>query len=275
MSKYIPKLIGFGINSIGILAPQYAAHLSMTLFSSPKKGKTNEKQANYLNEAKQDKVIYNDIAIKTYQWKGEKETILLAHGWESNSYRWKDLIEILKIENYNVVALDAPAHGGSSGKLFNALIYSECIHAVAKKFKASVIIGHSVGGMATAFSNYNFPLKEVKKLVLLGAPADFTGVFSRYIDMMGYNNRVSKAMSKYVLKRFNHLPEHFDASKFTKDFKVKGLIVHDKKDRIIPYKDGLKFKQNYVNAQFVSTKGFGHGLKSELVYDHILDFLNT
>ncbi|WP_405292515.1 alpha/beta fold hydrolase [Algibacter sp. Ld11] len=275
MKKYIPKIVGFSINSIGLLAPKYAAHLSMTLFSSPKKGKTNEKQANYLKGANQDEVICKDITIKTYQWTGKKDTVLLAHGWESNTYRWKDLIELLRAKDYNVVALDAPAHGSSGGKLFNALIYSECIHAVAKKFNASVIIGHSVGGMATAFGNYNYPLPHVKKLVLLGAPADFTGVFSRYIDMMGYNNRTSKAMGKYVLKRFNHLPEYFDAAKFTSNFEEKGLIVHDKKDRIIPYKDGLKFKQNYANAEFVSTKGFGHGLKSELVYDHILDFLNT
>ena len=54
-----------------------------------------------------------------------------------------------------------------------------------------------------------------------------------------------------------------------------GLIIHDKKDRIIPYKDGLKFKQNYHNAKFISTKGFGHGLKSDVVYNHILEFLNA
>ncbi|MEL0652821.1 alpha/beta hydrolase [Algibacter sp. TI.3.09] len=275
MKKYIPKIIGNGINAIGFLAPKYAAHLSIVLFSSPKKGKTNEKQAAYLKSAQQDELICNDIKIKTYQWPGKKDTILLAHGWESNTYRWKDLIELLKAEDYNVIALDAPAHGSSGGKLFNALIYSECIHAVAKKFKATTIIGHSVGGMATAFGNYNLPIDHVDKLVLLGAPADFTGVFSRYIDMMGYNKRVSKAMNTYVLKRFNNLPEYFNAAQFTQEFKAKGLIVHDKKDRIIPYKDGLKFKQNYANGEFVSTKGFGHGLKSDLVYNHILDFLNT
>jgi len=275
MKKYIPKIIGSSINTVGVVSPRYAAHLSMTLFSSPRKGKTNEKQELFLKGAKQDELIHNNISIKTYQWPGKNDTILLAHGWESNSYRWRNLIEILKAEDYNVIALDAPAHGNSGGKLFNALIYSECIHAVAKKFNTSTIIGHSVGGMATAFGNYYLPLESTKKLILLGAPADFNGVFSRYINMMGYNNRVSKAMDNYVLKRFNHLPNHFDASRFTKDFKAKGLIIHDKKDRIIPYKDGLKYKHSYTNAQFISTTGYGHGLKSDLVYNHILDFLNT
>ena len=53
----------------------------------------------------------------TYRWLGKKETILLAHGWESNSFRWKDLIVKLDTAlDYNVIALDAPAHGRSSGE---------------------------------------------------------------------------------------------------------------------------------------------------------------
>jgi len=273
MKKYLPKIFGKTINTIGFFAPKYAAHLSITLFSSPKKGKTKEHQVAYLKTAEQETIISNEIPIKTYRWEGKKDTILLAHGWESNSYRWKDLIELLIVEDYTVVALDAPAHGESGGKLFNALIYSECINTIAKKFEASVIIGHSVGGMATVFGQYHFPLERIKKLVLLGAPSDFTGVFSRYIKMMGYNQRVSEAMNAYVLKHFKHLPEYYSASDFTKDFKPKGLVVHDKKDRIIPYKDGLKYKMSYTNSEFVSTKGFGHGLKSERVYQPILDFL--
>lgn len=273
MNTYLPKIIGFFINCVGFISPSYAAHLSITLFSKPKKGKTKPNEANYLKGVTQDNFIFNDTAIKIYTWAGNKDTILLAHGWESNTYRWKDLIEILKQSNYNIIALDAPAHGSSGGKLFNAIIYSRCINAVAKKYNASIIIGHSVGGMSTVFSQYNDPIASIKKLVLLGAPADFTGIFKRYIYMMGYNKIVAKAMNNYVLKRFNESPEYFSAAKFAKGFKAKGLVIHDKKDRIIPYRDGLNFSRYYTNSTFISTKGFGHGLKSEVVYNHILEFL--
>jgi len=275
MNTFIPKIIGFAINCISLITPKYAAHLAITLFSKPKKGKTKPNEADYLKDALQEEVIYNNTPIKTYTWAGNKDTILLAHGWESNTYRWKDLIEILKKLNYNIIALDAPAHGSSGGNLFNAIIYSESINVVAKKYRASVIIGHSVGGMSTVFSQYNHPIPSIKKLVLLGAPADFTGIFNRYTYMMGYSKLVAKAMNQYVYRRFNYFPDHFSAAKFSEKIKAKGLIIHDKKDRIIPYTDGLKFKKNYTNAEFISTKGFGHGLKSRAVYDHILEFLNA
>lgn len=275
MKKYLPKIIGLFINLIGVFAPKYATHLSIQFFSSPQKGKIKPAEAEYLKEAIQENVICNNLIIKTYRWAGSKETILLAHGWESNTFRWKDLISILKNLDYNIVALDAPAHGSSEGKLFNALIYSEWINEVAKKFETSIIIGHSVGGMATAFSLHNQPLAFVKKIVLLGAPSNFEGVLYRYTKMMGYNKKVSNAIDQYVLKNFNHSPEYFSASNYSKDFKIKGLIIHDEKDKIIPYQDGLDFKTNYQNSEFISTKGFGHGLKSDEIYNHILEFLKT
>lgn len=275
MDKYIPKIIGAVINFIAYFSPKLAAKLAIDLFSTPRKGRINPEESEYLNSAIQDKVSYEDTIIKTYHWKGEKETILLVHGWESNSFRWKDLITLLQKENYNIVALDAPAHGASGSKYFNALLYSECIHLVVKKFNINTIIGHSVGGMASVFFQHKYQIKTITKLILLGAPADFIGVFNRYENMMGYNKRVSKALKNYVLKYYNHLPEYFSPAVFSKEITAKGLIIHDKKDRIIPYTDGLKFKQNYTNSNFIATKGFGHGLKSEPVYQHILDFLNA
>lgn len=275
MNNYLPKIIGFFINFIGVFSSKYAAQLAIKLFSSPQKGSIKPNDAEYLSEAIQEDIISNGLKIKTYHWTGNKDTILLVHGWESNSARWKDLIKILRYLHYNVVALDAPAHGASQGDTFNAIIYAEWIKEVAKQFEPSVIIGHSVGGMATVFSLYNYKLPFVKKTILLGAPSNFKGVLSRYVNMMSYNNKVTKAIGQYILKHFNHLPEYFSPSNFSKNLKTKGLIIHDKNDTIIPYQDGLDFKKNYKNSEFISTEGFGHGLKSETIYNHIIHFLKA
>ncbi|MDD7886485.1 alpha/beta fold hydrolase [Flavivirga sp. 57AJ16] len=275
MNAYFIKIIGSYINLISYFSPKYAAKLAIKLFSTPQKGRLNEKEKQYLNTAVQEEIMHENISIKTYCWKGEKEPVLLAHGWESNAYRWKSLIEILKSLNYTVIALDAPGHGHSSGKLFNALLYSECIHAVAKKFEINTIVGHSVGGTASIFSQYKKQLASIEKIILLGAPADFVGVFKRYETMMGYNKKVSLAMAQYVLREFNHLPEYYSAPDFAKDIEAKILVVHDKKDRIIPYSDGLKFKKNHKKVEFIGTKGFGHGLKNEAVHSYVIDFLNA
>ena len=51
----------------------------------------------------------------------------------------------------NIVALDAPAHGTSGSKIFNAVLYSKFIEVVCKEFKPSILMGHSVGGMAISY----------------------------------------------------------------------------------------------------------------------------
>lgn len=275
MKKHIVKVIGKSINFVSYFSPYFAAHLAINLFSRPQKGKTKINESKFLNTSIKEALTINNFSIMTYRWMGTKDTVLLAHGWESNASRWKNLIELLKSNDYNIIALDAPAHGYSGSKLFNALMYSECISMVAKKFNANIIVGHSVGGMASIFAQKNDHIQSLNKLVLLGAPADFLGVFNRYENMMGYNAKVSNAMHKYVLKHYNHLPEYFSAANFSKEITAKGLIIHDKKDRIIPFKDALKYKENYENSELVSTRGQGHGLKSEQVYTHILEFLNT
>lgn len=269
------KAIGSIINTVSYISPRLAAKIAVQLFSTPQKGALRSMDTAVLESAKKENVSYKNLQIATYHWEGKKDTILLAHGWESNSARWYELINILKNLNYNIIALDAPAHGQSSGKLFNAVLYSECIHVVAKTYKPQIIIGHSVGGMAAVFFQYKYQLPVTKKLVLLGAPSNFVGVFDRYSKMMGYNKKVVEAMNRWVVKKFNHAPAYFSAATFSKAITSKGLIIHDKNDRIIPFSDAIDFKDNYANAQLVTTDGYGHGLKSEEVYNHILDFLSN
>jgi len=275
MKKALPKILGFIINTIGLLSPKQSAKIAMQLFSTPLKGKTKPHEQKYLNTAQIENINYNGLNIKTYTWPGNKDTILLAHGWESNSYRWKDLITHLNKLQYNVVAIDAPAHGSSQGKTFNAIMNAACINKIANQIKATVIIGHSMGGMSTVFALYKTPISSVKKIILLGAPSNFKGIFNRYTSMMHYSTKVKSAIIKNIQNTFGQSPEYFSAAEFSKQLDCKGLIIHDKEDRIIPYQDGLDFKALYKNGTLITTTGLGHGLKSDVIYNHIISFLKS
>ncbi len=275
MKQLVITVIGTFINGISLFSPRTASKLALLLFSKPRKIKIKDTENDFLMTAFTEVIDCKDLHIMTYRWLGKKETILLAHGWESNAYRWKSLIQKLNALDYNIVALDAPAHGKSSGTKFNALLYSECIHRVAKKFDANIIIGHSVGGMATAFCMGMHTLPAVNKLVLLGAPSNFVGVFHRYMSMMGYNKRVSQAMDNLVLERFKNKPEYFSAARFMDHISIEGLLIHDIKDKIIPYSDVEDFKNYYKTARLISTEGLGHGLRHDNVNNHIIDFVNA
>jgi len=274
MSSFVIKSIGNVLNATSYISSKYASKKAVNLFSSPRKGRYTEPQKQIINSAHFEELNYDNTNIATYRWAGKGKVILLAHGWESNTSRWDYILEDLKAQDYNIIALDAPAHGDSGGKQLNAVIYSECINVVAKKFKPEILIGHSVGGMASVFCMHNHQLPSVKKMILLGAPAHFTGLFSRYKIMMGYNNRISNGLDKIVLEHFGKPLSYFSAANFTETIKAKGLIIHDKKDRIIPHEDAQLFANRYKNSELITTKGFGHSLTNDSLTPKIIDFIN-
>ena len=211
----------------------------------------------------------------TYSWEGKGKTVLLAHGWESNTFRWYKLINKLRNENYHVVALDAPAHGESGSKQFNALLYAEFINEAAQRYRPHAIIGHSVGGMASVFFHNKYEFKELDKLVLLGAPSEFVNVFKNYTDLLGYNSRIRKHLTKMIVERFGDTPESFSTAMHLNGIQTKGLVIHDKSDAIIPYDEALLINRSFKNAKLITTQGLGHSLHHDSVNMNIIEFLNS
>ncbi|MCK0108833.1 alpha/beta fold hydrolase [Flavobacteriaceae bacterium S0825] len=275
MEKHIIKLIGSYLNVLSYVSPDYAANKALHIFSKPRKGKLTRKQEVFLNSAKKEVLHYDDLKIATYHWKGDKATILLAHGWESNSARWKNKIDSFINEGFNVIALDAPAHGASESKSFNALLYSEFINIVAQKHQPQIVIGHSVGGMSLVFYQQKYQLESIQKMVLLGAPSEFEDILKNYINLLGYNKKIENSLSRIIINRFGAAPTAFSTSKFVKDIATEGLIIHDVKDPIIPFSDAKLITSNYKNSTLISTKGLGHSLNSTSVTKSIVDFIKS
>lgn len=271
----IVKTIGAAINGISYISPKFASKKALNLFATPRKGRVTDAEIPFLGTAFQKVVVYQDLEIMTYRWPGKNKTILLAHGWESNTSRWSFLIKELQKLDYNIVSIDAPAHGMSDGKQFNAILYSECINVVVNTYKPEVIIGHSVGGMASVFFQHKYQFEGLEKLAILGAPAHFEGVFERYIEMLGYNQRIKNGLDKLVLKRYNQLPSYFSAAEFSESINSKALIIHDKLDKIIPFEDALLYKAHFKNSELYETSGLGHGLKGEKIIKKIVEFINS
>jgi esterase/lipase len=271
----ITKSIGFYINSLGLLFPKKASQIAYSFFSQPRKGKLDSnKLPKLLQETKHQILAYKQHTIQTYTWLGNENVVLLVHGWESNTMRWKKLLPHLKKTGNTIIAIDGPAHGLSSGKEFNAILYSEFIEVVINKFKPNAIIGHSVGGMASFYYQYKNQNPIIKKLVLLGAPSDLRIIFTNYLNLLSLNSKISKALENYFIQKFNLQLDDFSGEKFCEQIQTKGIVVHDIKDKIVAYSEGKKIGNSYQNAKFITTDGFGHSLHKDDLYEEIASFVS-
>lgn len=268
------KSIGLYLNILVFFAPKKAQFLAYKLFSTPRKGQLNSaKIPKILATATAEILTINDQFLHTYRWSGTKEVIMLLHGWESNSARWKKIIPYLKKLGHTIVAIDAPGHGLTSGNEFNVIMYSQYIQVAVQKFKPSILIGHSIGGAACVYNQFKFPNQDIKKIVLLGAPADIGLIVKNYIKLLWLNFRNTKLLYAHFKNKFDLDVTNFSIDQLAKTNVVEALIIHDVNDTVVDYSASTKLKAGFKNALFVQTEGLGHSLHDDAVYNKIMAFI--
>jgi pimeloyl-ACP methyl ester carboxylesterase len=267
------RVIGSTINAIAYFSPSLGAKLALKLFCTPQNGKVKPYQVNFLSKAEQLTITHETHAIQTYRWAGNGSRVLMLHGWETNTYRWRKTIKLLWEAGFEVIAMDAPAHGSSSGKRFDAYQYSKTIDVVCKRFKPAHIVAHSIGGFTALYylSHVGNPL--IKSVVSLGAPDRLVDLTQFFCRLLGFSQRLMQAYDKEFTRYFPLPQQYYNASDFVKKLTIPGLVIHDENDELNKFSDGVSIHRNWENAEFIPTKGLGHALQHDNVHAAIKEFL--
>jgi pimeloyl-ACP methyl ester carboxylesterase len=273
LKTLLAKAYGKWFNLVAVFSPERAARLAFSTFAKVRKGRVKPIQQPFLDEARYSLEPVSGHQIQTYQWEGPGPRVLLIHGWESNTFRWRKLIHLLREEGYHVIAFDAPAHGYSTGKILHVPLYTECVEHMVQHFDPKYIIGHSVGGMTALYHAHRHPGESVEKIVTIGSPAEFEEIVQGYQRMLGFNNRVLKAFDALVFEEFGYHIHEFASTEFVRDNPKKGLLLHDRLDRIAPFHASEKVHNAWKDSVLVPTEGLGHSMHQEDVNRQILDFL--
>ncbi len=266
-------VVGAYLNSLAHLSTARAGKLAIKLFATPQKGRLTEEDKAYLANAEKHVDILEDVSIQTYTWRGGDKTVLLVHGWESNSARWQWLIEYLKAENFTIVALDAPAHGASGSRYFSAALYAKMIQKVVERVKPYAMIGHSVGGFSVAYSLFQMSETPVEKLILVAAPSNLRQIFDKYFAILKLNKKVQASYYVEFERYFGKSVDEVTIEHFIKGAKAEGLLIYDRHDDIVAVNDAAKIKNKWQRAETLITEGLGHSLQHEKVYEAIIRFL--
>ena len=275
IAKIIPPLYGQYFNLLSFFVPQKTAHKAFVLFCTVRKGKVLPQQAEYLEQAKNKIEEVSGHQLQTYTWPGKKETVLLVHGWESNTFRWRNLIQKLREADFNIIAFDAPSHGHSSGKLLYVPLYEEAVHHMINTYNPKHLIGHSVGGMTLIYNEYKNPNPKVDKIVTIGSPSEFHEIMDQFQNITKFSDRFMGHLDSYIFKRFGFHIRDFSTSEFAKSNTKKGLLFHDRLDAIAPYHASEKVHRGWKNSTLVSTEGLGHSMHQEDVNNQIIEFLQA
>ncbi len=274
LKKIIPKFYGLYFNILVWFLPKKVGEQAFDVFSTVRKGAVLPNQKEYLDKAKLEVLELDKLKIQLYNWSGQKDTVLLVHGWESNTWRWHKLIEKLRKANHTILAFDAPGHGYSTGKNLSVPMYAEALQAVLLKYSPKAVIGHSMGGMTVLYNEHKNPNPYIEKIVTIGSPSEYHEIFIHYQNLLGFGDKVMKALESYFYSRFDFMPKALSSPLFVSKNSKKGLLFHDRLDLITPYQASVVVNKNWKGSELISTEGFGHSMHQDEVNAKIIGFLN-
>lgn len=268
------KTVGKAINTLATVAPDTAGKLTLNIFCRPKEGrKFTPKETTFLAKAKWIDLKWRGKKIQCYTWGTGNKKILLAHGFNSNAARWRPLVELLEHSDYQIIALDAPAHGNSAWNRVNGLLYAQVLEVVIEFFRPNFIIGHSFAGIALTYYFSNMKAHTVQRMILMGVPNKLKDINEVFFKMLDLKPAVQKAYFKAFYDKFGHDTDYFTLSTMGQNISIPSLIIHDELDDIASYEGAEELAKSWQNTTFLGTKNLGHSLQGKIVYQKILEFL--
>jgi pimeloyl-ACP methyl ester carboxylesterase len=248
--------------------PAEAAEYAFELFCTPtRRSPVSSPRATGIMEiADKSTVQVDSNVIQVYQWSLDvqgptrnRPKVFLLHGWGATTKTLHNMVEQLLFIGCDVVSFDFPAHGNSTGR---QTTLSDCLRAlqvISKKFgPATALVGHGYGGSIAALSavpsSHLATISGVQRLVLIGAPDEFSQVLDRFGERLGiYGNALRRLKARAGVSLGGPV-ECFTTSSAVWGAELPTLVIHDKNDPEIPHDDGKAIASAIENGIFISTE---------------------
>lgn len=276
MKKLIVSAYGLWLNVLAIVWPKRAGKLGFTLFCHPIRIPLKKHQREYLAAGASFVYDYDGINVQVYQWGTGPTKVLLLHGWQSHTYRWKAYIDgLLAAGGYSIYAIDAPGHGLSDGSYLSLPYYGELIKRIINQIgPVHSLVGHSLGGFSALYTFHCASGLSPQRLVLMGTPGEASDFLELYRNELHLSGRADRVILDYFKRFFGQPPSFFSARVFARSMGMPGLIIHDKDDPDAPYAYAESLHAAWRQSSLVTTKGLGHNLRSQEVVREVIAYLD-
>ncbi|MDO8530351.1 MAG: alpha/beta hydrolase [bacterium] len=230
------------------------------------------------------------ISYKTFG-NGEK-TLLILHGWKSNSERWQKAAELLAEKGVTVIVPDLPGFGKSQepSEAWSLDNYVEWLAEFCRQVPGLedhfYLAGHSFGGALAAKFALKYPQK-VQKLFLVSAACVRQMKFSKkawyrlskmvkIFSFVPYYPLARKAFYKFILRKTDYLQVDGvmkgtylkgvseDLSYKINFLKVPVVIIWGDKDTSTPIDQARFIHERIPHSTLIVIPGANHSLQMEV-----------
>ena len=276
----VTRVFRWGLGASQRLWPTLAVRAAYRLFGTPLPPKWLSRRRAWSPDWHIEQWPFEDAGLTLYSRPiaPHGPVVLLVHGWGGHAGQMLALADQLAAQGLRPVIVEMPAHGRSRGATSNLPQFARVIEYVTARlqqqgYSVHGLVAHSLAANAGAYAaSRGLP---VRRLVLLAPPAsphEYTRLFAQ---VFGLNESTRAAMQRRVEAREGILMPQFEPAAVGPRITLPTLVVHDRRDSINRFADGVAYSQAIAGARLVATEGLGHSrmLKDADVLQHVSSFL--
>jgi pimeloyl-ACP methyl ester carboxylesterase len=236
-------------------APLTAAS-ACELFLRPPKHRLADSEVAVLESGTRAEIGFGSETLVVWSW-GEGPTVLLVHGWGGQASKFSPFIPALAHAGFRAVAMDAPAHGYSTGTHLVVTEFGKAVGAVAESIGGiAAVIAHSVGSAA---SQYAFSRGlQASASVHIAPASSLRRVLDRFAAGVGLAPEHRPELHRRLEACIDGPLELMEAENLRVGFKHPALIYHDPADAIMPYLEGEHLATAWADARLEPVPEVGH-----------------
>jgi len=270
------------LNILGIIAPRTSAKIAFNLFQKVRLKDLKKREMPFYDKVKSFNIALENDELHCYEMGNlNGKLVFMVHGWDSNAGSLLLFAEALAEKGYRVITFDLLAHHKSAKKYTNLFETKKAFKQLLKHINPKVpfsVIGHSFGASALAYTLSETHYK-LDKIVLLSSNNKILEVFRGFQKFLGFNERVFQQAKSYIDEIIEEDFAKMETSKKLKaiDFN-KLLIIHDKKDKIIPFYNAEQIHEAFPKkATLIPFERIGHYrmLWNKEVVQETVDFISS
>lgn len=271
--KYIRTKLGL----LSALSKRKAAEKAFQFFCTPQY-RNKKKPTPIFEKAENLNFHFKGSFVQGYRWNHPADKkVLILHGFESGIVNFDRYIKPLIEKGYEVLGFDAPAHGRSSGKMINVLIYKNLIHHIYNTYgPIHSYIAHSMGGLAVSLFLEETKHDKSCRLVLIAPATETSTAADNLFAFFKLDGEVRKEFDKLIAEKSEHPAAWFSVARAARNIKAQVLFLQDKEDDMTPFSDVIPIiEKKYSNFKFIISQGLGHRriYRDSKSFKEIMDFL--
>lgn len=253
------RAVQLGLSMLGSVSPALAGKIATNLFLKTRPGK-RPNEGTPLG-AKRLSLTAAGTIDHVYVWPKKGPTVILVHGWGTDSSSMYSLARALGTAGYRVVTYDAPAHGASPG---NRTTMTEFVRALSELMdelgEVQALVSHSLGSIATIAALARHKGNLPKQIILISPPCTMTEILRGFANYLKLSPRVVERVRGELLRRNGVPVDHWDIGALGGNLQIPTMVIHDRKDPLVPLNEGKKVTSFLPRARLEVTEGLGHRL---------------